>query len=253
MQWRRWGLWLTYAGAWGLIMLVLLSHSNDAVKMEFQQQHATQAIMANFVVRMTCLYSDLLLTPIASLMVSDRLIRDRKLAIIEIQQAAPRSTTIYVLGKFIGNYIAMLVPTLLAIFLLGLTTIIMGWPLGILAGQCLAFVLIFMPVYAALIGLVLLLSTLLPLRSVQIGVPLLWFYSVLSPFHWTTINNTIFNPAGHFIFPVFFPAAIDLVIPSGYTVTDSLLNISALLAVAVVSLVILTLTLERQAQNGILH
>jgi hypothetical protein len=251
MQWRRWGLWLAFAGALALILLVI-SQGISTLQTQLSNSHEAITDIVNYLTFLTTYLIDYLFPPLAALMASDRLVRDSKLAIAEMQQATSQSSGIYILGKFIGNYIAMLVPTLLGILIFGLIFVVLGVPLTLLSSLLLAFVLVFMPVYAAFIGLTLLLSSLLPLRSIQIGIPLLWLYSMLSPFHWYTINNTIFNPNGMYIFPVFFPSPITKVrAAQSITIYSSLLNIGALLGVAIVTLILLGALLQYRRQQGI--
>lgn len=255
MQWRRWGLWFAFAGALVLILLVTFGDGLGirALLTKLSNLHWTQTEIANYATAITTYMTDFLFPPLAALMTSDRLVRDNKLAVAEMQQATPQSSGIYVLGKFIGNYIAMLVPTLLSLLIFGLIFVVLGFPLTIVSAQLLAFVLIFMPVYAAFIGLTLLLSRLLPLRSLQIGIPLLWLYSMLSPLGWHTINDTIFNPNGRrYINPVFFPNPfIKADASHSITLYSSLLNIGALLGIAIVALVLLSALLQYRRQQGI--
>lgn len=250
MQWRRWGLWLAFAGALGLILLATFNQGPSHLHYLQTKLHWTTAEVANDVTFTITYLIDFLFPPLAALMISDRLVRDSKLAIAEMQQATPQSSGVYILGKFIGNYIAMLVPTLLSLLIFGLIFVVSDFPPMILSDLLLVFALVFMPVYAALIGLTLLLSKLLPLRGIQIGIPLLWLYSMTSPFGWYTLNNTIFNPNGIHIFPVFFP--FPYIKDIHVTVYSSLENIGALLGVAIVSLTLLSALLQYRRQQSII-
>jgi hypothetical protein len=93
-----------------------------------------------------------------------------------LQRAAPQGYAPYVLGKFLGNYVAVLVPTLLVYLLCALISLVLGWPLMLLLKLMQAFVLVFVPSSLAAVGLTLLLASFLPLRVVQVGFSLLWLY-----------------------------------------------------------------------------
>ena len=249
MQWRRWGLWLAFGGAWLMILLIFIVRSPNGLMDMFNREHFTLTDTVNYMVFAIGLFTGLVFPPLAALLVSDRLVRDKRLAMSELQRATPQSFLTYTLGKFVGNYLAMLIPALLACLLFGLGLILDGGPPAVLPALLLAFVLIFMPVFAVVIALALFLSSLIPLRALQIGFPLLWLYSVLSPLGWITLNNTVFNPKGKYIYPVFFPTPFDRYHPTGYTIYNSEINIAVLLATALVSLLLLVLSLERQARK----
>lgn len=250
MQWRRWGFWLAFAAAWAVILFILFSNGHVLRHLDtiFRGLSVTPTEIVNYYVDANTLYPILLFPIIGSLLVTDRMERDRRLGMAELQRAAPQDTPVFVLGKFLGNYIAVLLPTFVAYTFFSIVMLVLGAPVALLPTAFYAFVLVFLPSLAVMIALTLLLSNVLPLRIVQIGFPLLWLYSTRSPLGWHTIDDTIFNPRGRYVLPVFFPSPFEAVHPSGYTIQLAWLNITVLLATALVCLILLVVSLLMQAR-----
>lgn len=247
MQWRRWGLWLAF-GIATIITALMFAAFARVVQHPAQltrDMHFNQEDYVNLFVTVTTNYTELVLAVVAALLVADRLIRDRQSGIIEIQRATTQSYPIYVFGKFIGNLIALLVPAFIAYMLCGTELVALGMSSDVFPGFARAFLLVYIPAFCIVVALTLFLSSMVPLRVVQIGFPLLWMYATLSPLHWTTLHDTIFTPAGRYIFPIFFPTPFTRGIP-GSSPTLAALNIVALIGSTFVFLVLLVLSLHLQ-------
>jgi hypothetical protein len=258
MQWRRWGLWLAFAASAAVIALIYVSRAPTFKHtLVFRELHFTPTDFVNFFVYGTTTYSDMLFAMVAALLVADRLMRDKTSGMSELQRATTQGYPLYVLGKFVGNLIAVLVPAFIGYMLCGVLLVVLGLLPTLLVAFIPAFLLVFVPAFAVVVALALLLSSVAPVRVVQIGFPLLWLYSTLSPLGWYTLADTIFNPSGRYIFPIFFPTPVDRFFPgrlpglasSGYTLQLALLNITVLLLTALASLVLLILSLKLQERR----
>lgn len=242
MQWRRWGLWLAFAFATGLLILIFMGNRAYLTQLPSSpmthQQHFSLTDIANVLTLAVSDSCDLLFGVVAALLVADRMRRDRGLGMWELQRVAPQGYARYVLGKFIGNYVAVLVPTWLGYMLCALVLILLGLPTMLLQTFTLSFILVFIPVFTAIVGLTLCLSSVLPVRIVQIGFPLLWIYANLNPLSWLTLNNTIFNPNGRYVYPIIFSTALPERTEIVTSVPLMLLNIAALILVAGCALVL---------------
>lgn len=241
MQWRRWGLWLAFACV--TLLLVLLTVPSALFLLHppptslYAQQHYTPEDLNNLMIDGTTIYAAMFYGLVVALLVVDRVRRDQRLGMIELQRAAPQGSARYVLGKFLGNYVAVLIPTFLGYLLCGLITLPFGWPLVLVAKFLLAFLLVFIPSSLAAVGLTLLLASLLPLRVVQVGFSLLWIEFNIGP-GWHTLVFTIFNPSGLYVYPVFFHTPPMQYAEPGFQTSMSLalLNIAVLLLTAIVTL-----------------
>jgi hypothetical protein len=244
MQWRRWGLWVAFACAAGLLLLLTIQAATYLLHLPlnsmYVQQHYTPEDLANLMVYDTGIYGSIFFGFVVALLVVDRVGRDRGLGMCELQHAAPQGYAPYVLGKFLGNYVAVLVPTLLVYLLCALISLVLGWPLILLLKLMHAFVLVFVPSSLAAVGLTLLLASFLPLRVVQVGFSLFWLYfnTGLGQYGF---GASIFNPSGLYVYPVFFPLTKPMltVYPNFQTSMQlALLNIVVLLLTAIVALLL---------------
>jgi hypothetical protein len=257
MQWRRWGLWVAFACVTGLLFLLTVPAALNLLHLPptslYARQHYTPADLDNLMTLGTTIYAAMFYGLVAALLVVDRLGRDQRLGMAEVQRATPQGTACYVLGKFFGNYLAVLVPTLLGYLLCALITLPLGWPVVLLSKFLLAFLLVFVPSSLAAVVLILLLASVLPLRVVQVGFSLLWIELNIGP-GWHTLVFTIFNPSGLYVYPVFFPTPpMQYTDPNFHTsLSLALLNIAVLLLTALVALVLTggSLAFQRHRQEG---
>ncbi len=244
MQWRRWGFWVAFACATGLLLLLTIQAATYLLHLPsnsiYVQQHYTLEDLDNLMVYDTGIYGSIFFGFIVALLVVDRVGRDRRLGMFELQRATPLGYASYVLGKFLGNYVAVLVPTFLVYLLCALISLVLGWPPMLPLKLMQAFVLVFVPSSLAAVGLTLWLSSFLPLRVVQVGFSLLWLYFNTGLGRYG-FGASIFNPGGLYVYPVFFPITTPLrtVYPNFKTSMQlALLNIAALLLIAIVALLL---------------
>jgi len=241
MQWRRWGLWAAFGGVAGLLVLLTLETAiylkNLPADSIYVLQHYTLPDLENLLVYGTTAYGAVLFGLVAALLVVDRMERDRRMGMFELQRATPQTYGRYLLGKFLGNYMAVVVPALAGYIFFALITLLLGWSPVLLSKFLLAFALIFVPASLAAVALTLLLASFLPVRIVQIGFSLLWFEFYLGV-GWHGLAASIFNIGGFYIYPVFFPTPPPLlsVMTVEVSLQLALLNIAALLLTALVSL-----------------
>jgi hypothetical protein len=258
MQWRRWGFWVAFACATALLLLLTVQAAVYLLHLPptslYVREHYTPEDLNNTMIYGTTAYGVMFFGLVAALLVVDRMGRDRHLGMLELQRATPQGYACYVLGKFLGNYLAVLVPVLLSYLLCALITIFLGWPVALLQKFLLAFLVVFVPSSLAAVGLTLLLASFLSLRVVQVGFSLLWLYfnTGLGRFG---IGASIFNPSGLYVYPVFFPLTTPMpTVYPGFTTSMqlALLNIAVLLLTAIVALGLTygSLAFQRYREEG---
>lgn len=132
MQWRRWGFWLAFAFAAALIMLIFAGNigtlKHPSPHSVYVSLHFTPTDFANLLTFATAHYGDLIFGIVAALLVADRMERDRRLGMLELQRSTDQGNARYVLGKFVGSYLAVLVPAFLGYLLCALFLVILGMP-----------------------------------------------------------------------------------------------------------------------------
>lgn len=257
MQWRRWGLWVAFACVTGLLFLLTVPAAIYLLHLPptslYARQHYTFTDLNNLMTLGTTAYAAMFYGLVAALLVVDRVGRDQGLGMVEVQRATPQGAARYILGKFLGNYVAVFIPALLGYLLCALITLLLGWPVVLLAKFLLAFLLVFVPSSLAAVDLAFLLASFLPLRVVQVGFSLLWFEFNIGP-GWHTLVFTIFNPSGLYVYPVFFPTPPMQYTEPGFHTSMSLalLNMAVLFLTAIVALFLTygSLALQRYRQEG---
>ncbi len=245
MQWRRWGLWVALGVATGLLLLLtvqaaLYFHHLPPASL-YAREHFSPEDFNNVLLYATTIYGVMFYGLVAALLVVDRLGRDQRLGMVELQRVAPQGDGSAVLGKFLGNYLAVLVPVLPGYILSALVSISLGWPLVLLQKFFLAFALVYAPASFAAVGVTFLLASFLPLRVVQVGFSLLWFFFNIAP-GWNVLMYSIFNPNGIYVYPVFFPLSIPLPTTNPHFTTSLFLALLNIAVLSVTGLVALCLT-----------
>lgn len=255
MQWRRWGFWLAFSIVMALLLFLTLQAGIYLLHLPptslYVREHFSAADLVNIMILGTTIYGSMFFVLIASLLVVDRMVRDRRLGVTELQQTAPMGHARYVLGKFLGNYLAVFVPALLGYLICGAAALVLGWPAEILLKFLLSFALVFIPASLAALGLTFLLATFLPLRVVQVGFSLLWLYfnTGLGIYGF---GSSIFNPGGLYILPVFFPTSRPMpsLVKMDPSLQMALLNIAVLLLTSLATLCLTYASLVWQQRRG---
>ncbi|MGH2501088.1 MAG: hypothetical protein ACRDID_01095 [Ktedonobacterales bacterium] len=241
MQWRRWGFWLTFGCVTAALLLLTAQAATFLLHPPATSMYAragyTRSELNNLITLNTTMYAAMFFGLVVALLVVDRLKRDQRVGMAEVQGSTPQGAIRYALGKCFGNYLATLLPTALAYVLCALLAIALGWPILLLPKFLLAFVLVFVPSSAAAVTLTLLLSSVAPVRIVQVGFTLLWFEFNLG-LGWRALGYSILNPSGLYVYPVFFPVPLMQYTQPGFhtSMPLALLNIAALLLTAFVAL-----------------
>jgi hypothetical protein len=256
MQWRRWGFWLTFGCVTAALFLLTAQAASYLLHPPatslYARQGYTRSELNNLMTLNTTTYAAMFFGLVVALLVVDRLKRDQRLGMAEVQGSTPQGAICYALGKCLGNYLATLLPTALAYTLCALLAIALGWPTILLPKFMLAFLLVFMPSSAAALTLTLLLSSVAPVRVVQVGFSLLWFELNLG-LGWRALGYSILNPSGLYVYPVFFPVPpMQYTQPGFHTSTSlALLNIASLVLAALVALGLTcgSLALQRYRQE----
>lgn len=242
MQWRRAGLWLAAGGCTALLLLLTAQGAIYFANLPLDSWYATYTPveLEHVLLYNTTANGSLFLGIVIALLVVDRLKRDQQLSMAELQQATPQGHVPYVLGKFLGNYVAILIPMFLCYLLCAVLAVLLGWSVMVIPKFLLAFLLVFVPASFATVGLTLLLTSFLPVRIVQIGFPLLWFYLNIG-IGWRGLAASIFNVGGLYVYPVFFPVPPFRlsVLPVETSLDMALLNITALLLSGIVSVILM--------------
>ena len=194
MQIRRPALWLAF-----LLFALLDARSVNgqlrepyfaAMHLSTLQIAAVLAVLTNW------------LAPLGiGILLADRLPRDRRTRVEEVLNSLPGPLKMRVLGKYLGTFLASLVPSfLLYLITIGLATWQLGDP-GLIPAALLCYVLVVLPgmCFVAAFSLALPIVIWVPLyQFLFFGY---WFWgNILAPgFGLPTLSGTILTPIGSFI------------------------------------------------------
>ncbi len=230
MSIRRPGLWIAY----GLLMAfytgtLVLPFSDDPARVNPQNVIA----LANLwqYAGEYAFQFNVFLPVVVGILAADRMQRDFRLGVRELQNSAPLSLGTYILGKYAGVLASLFLPVFVWIIALGVLL-----PALKLAPWQLAYALpvasltITLPAFAFVIAFSLACPLVMPLRVYQILFVGYWFWgNFLSPEFFPTLNGTLLTAGGMLAYQGFFggfptisPAQLE------YTAWDASLNLVVL-------------------------
>jgi ABC-2 type transport system permease protein len=194
-----------------------------------------------------------MLMPLAGgILAADRIQRDFQLRVRELQQSTPLSLPAYVLGKYCGVLLSVLLPTFAWTVLVSILAIpLAGASLDFLGAMLVAFLAVSVPAYAFVVAFSLACPLVMPLRVYQILFTGYWFWAnYLNPEIFPTLNGTLLTPGGKFIVEAFFGS---FTLASGEALATSAqawANLLVLGLCIVAVLTVLNLYLARQARQA---
>ena len=143
---------------------------------------------------------------LAGILASDRMQRDERLQVRELQQSTPLSRLAYVLSKYTGVLLSVCLPVLLWMLFYSLTMIGLGQAsLSLIPASLAAFLLIGVPSLAFVTAFSLACPLFMPVRVYQILFTGYWFWgNYLSPKAFPTISETILSACGKYAMDAFF-------------------------------------------------
>lgn len=234
MSIRRPGLWISYA-LLGLFYLVTnltpgLDASEDIIRPDEIWYEA------GHIVFMFNIFMPLL----AGILSADRMQRDSRVGVQELQRSTPLSTWAYLLAKYFGVLLSVLAPMFLMVLLVGTALVAKGLaPFNFLGPLLLAFLLIALPAHAFVVAFSLACPLVMPLRVYQVLFTGYWFWgNLLSPKAFPTISDTPLNAVGQYPLQAFFGVFTDSThkVQGGFTPPEAVLNLVVLITCIVIAL-----------------
>jgi ABC-type transport system involved in multi-copper enzyme maturation permease subunit len=173
---------------------------------------------------------NMLVPLIAGIMAADRMQRDFRLGLRELQTSTPTGRPTYILGKYIGVLLSTLLPTLIWVLALGLYAAASGHSSpAIISGILVAFVTISVPSFAFVVAFSLACPLLMPIRIYQILFTGYWFWgNFLNDQVFPTVSGTLLNASGIYAAQGFFQGTISRTEAAPHTPLQALLNLLVL-------------------------
>ncbi len=149
---------------------------------------------------------NMFLALVAGIVTSDRLQRDIRLKVSELQRSAPVGRWPYLMGKYLGALAVMLSAYGLWLAAFGTTLVALGVvPAAFLPRLAVAFVAIGTPAFAFVVAISMAGPLVAPLRVYQISFIGYWFWgNYLNPKILPTLNGTLVTASGIYALQAFF-------------------------------------------------
>lgn len=192
---------------------------------------------------------------LAGILSADRLQRDFRNGVRELQRSTSISIPVYILAKYMGVLASTLLPMFLVVIISGIALIMSDLaPLSIIWPLLLAFFSIAVPAHVFVVAFSLACPVVIPLRIYQVLFIGYWFWgNLLSPKAFPTISDTVLNAVGQYPLHAYFNMYFDMPNPADvviYTRPEAVLNLFVLIACSTLALFTLGRYLHRQERNS---
>lgn len=247
MSVRRASFWIAYIllGAFYFITIINPSESVSAVIPADRLWTQAGNMVFTF---------NIFLPLLAGLLAADRMQRDFRGGLNELQRSSPLRLVTYLLAKYLGVLAAALLPFFLITLITGLLSVAIGQvPLAFLWPLLLAFLSIAVPAHAFVVAFSLVCPLVIPLRVYQVLFTGYWFWgNLLSPKVFPTISDTPLNAVGQYPVQAYFGAYLDAPQPviDAYTRPEAMLNLLVLTACIAAALLAAHAYLRWQARRA---
>lgn len=183
-----------------------------------------------------------MLMPLAGgILAADRMQRDDRLHVRELQTSAPISNMKYILGKYFGVLASVLLPLFIWVLAAGILAIPLAQaPVNFPAAMFIAFLSMSVPACAFVTAFSLACPLIMPLRVYQILFTGYWFWAnYLSRDTFPTLNGTLLTPGGRYVLEAFFGSLMNTTDISRTSTFQALVNLLVIgLCIALVIIVL---------------
>jgi ABC-2 type transport system permease protein len=237
MSTRRWSMWL----AFGLISLLYVTRA--LLEVQTILLPITDRSLWEYAGRMAFTLN--LFMPVAGgILAADRIARDIRLGVAELQQSTPVHRWSFVLGKYFGVLLSLLTPQFLIALSLSGLMVLCGMPSMLMLYAMPAFLAIVVPAYAFITIFSLAFPLIMPLRVYQVLFSGYWLWgNFLDPRVFPTISNTLLASAGQYAYEGFFGGAVRTSSAghsvAHHTALDAMLNMLVLLTCIMAAMIAL--------------
>ncbi len=251
MSLHRKGLWIAYGllFVFHTVLLFTPPPIGEMVKGEVISRSAVWPVAGRFLLACNVFFP--IVTGILS---ADRVQRDFRLGVRELQDSTPLSRHAYVLAKYLGALVSSLLP--LFLWVMGIAAVMAATGrahASMLYAVPAAFLAITVPAFAFVVAFSLTCPLVMPLSIYQILFTGYWFWAnFIPPKLFPTLNGTLLTPSGIFAQQGFFGGQVSQTLASSaqYTAADAVANLAVLGLCSAAALVLLDLYLGWRARRA---
>jgi MFS family permease len=233
MSIRRKSLWIGNALVISLFVMAIITGEEGGSRKVFSEGSTPWQEAGDMVYLF-----NMLIPLIAGILSSDRLQRDFRNGMRELQKSSAVTDNLYLAGKYTGVLLSTFVPFLIAIFGLGIYAVTSGFPaMELFTGLLAGFAVIAIPSFAFVVAFSLACPLVIPVRVYQILFTGYWFWgNFLNDRVFPTVSGTILNSSGIYAMQGFFAGTMSRSGEPLHTPLEAWLNITVLLACAAMAL-----------------
>jgi len=247
MSIRRPGLWIAYGLLFAFYMVMWYTPApGDELEVITNANHWQYA--GRFL-----LTYNLFLPLVGGILAADRMQRDFRLGVRELQNSTPLRNLAYILGKYLGVLFSLLLPVFLWVIVFSISLIVIGKaPLSMAYAMPVAFLAMTVPAFAFVTIFSLACPLIMPLRVYQILFTGYWFWgNFLNPDAFPSISETYLEAGGKHVYQGFFGGFPELMgLPLEYNADDAILNLVVLAICIIVAFSVLNFYLNWQARRA---
>ena len=248
MSVRRPGFWIAYALLGSFYTITMLMPSVDGSSDVIPPEQVWSE--AGHIVFMFNIFMPLL----AGILSADRMQRDFRTGVRELQRSAPLSAPVYILAKYLGVLVSVLTPMFILVMVTSVLLVLKRLaPVEYLWPSLLAFLSIAVPAHAFVVAFSLACPLVMPLRVYQVLFTGYWFWgNLLSPKAFPTISDTMLNAVGQYPLQAYFGMFTDSTqaVTDVFTPPEAVLNLIVLIACIAVALFAIDRFLHWQARRA---
>jgi len=248
MSLRRRGMWIAYLILYIFYGFILFYPDPSGKNVPFPVNELWQ--VAGYIL----FYSNMFMVLLGGILSADRMLRDYRLGVRELQKSTPLRLPVYLLAKYFGVLAGVSVPMLVWMLIVAVLGMSYGAPLYFIGIMLVAFLSMGVPAYAFVVAFSLACPLIMPLRVYQVLFTGYWFWgNYLQPGAFLTISGTLLVPSGKYVMEGFlggFPSSNTNLPASFYTATDAFLNLSVLVVCIVAVLFTLNYYLKWQLHRA---
>jgi ABC-type transport system involved in multi-copper enzyme maturation permease subunit len=183
---------------------------------------------------------NLFLPVLVGILSADRMQRDFRQGVRELQLSTPLKHVTYILGKYFGVLASVSLPVLIWVWMMTSWYILYGnAPLRLFSSMTLVYFTMMFPAFAFVLAFSLTFPLMMPIRVYQILFTGYWFWgNYIDAEVFPTLNGTLLTPGGMLVFQGYF-GGFSASTPLEYTTTDATLNL-IVLGLSVASVLVMT-------------
>lgn len=242
---KRPGMWIAYG-------LLYIFYGFTVIRVDSTKSVSTFSVPEMWnTAGETMFILNIIMVLLGGILAADRLQRDFRLGVRELQQSSPLPISSYLLAKYFGVLAGVITPMFVYVMVIALLVVILGGRV-VFAGIFLAaFATMGIPAYAFVVAFSLVCPLVMPVRVYQVLFVGYWFWgNYLNPDAFPTISGTLLVPSGRFVLNGFFGGLSSILannIPEAQARSEAVLNLLLLLSMIVLVLFAARFILHRKA------